>query len=57
MGLGKTIQTISFLAYLYFEKGITGPFLVIGPMSTLVNWYRECAKWFPVANVVTYKGS
>ena len=36
MGLGKTIQTIAFLAFLW-ERGIKGPFLVVGPVSVLSN--------------------
>jgi len=56
MGLGKTIQAISFLAYLYHGFKITRPFLICAPMSTLPNWQRELAKWFPAANVVLYSG-
>jgi SNF2 family DNA or RNA helicase len=41
MGLGKTIQTICFLNYLYYEKNLDGPFLVVAPATTLYNWYRE----------------
>lgn len=37
MGLGKTIQTISFLSHLR-SMGINGPFIVIAPLSTLANW-------------------
>lgn len=33
-GLGKTIQTISFLAHLY-QNGIKGPHLITVPSSTL----------------------
>uniref|UniRef100_A0A803L7Z2 ATP-dependent DNA helicase DDM1 n=1 Tax=Chenopodium quinoa TaxID=63459 RepID=A0A803L7Z2_CHEQI len=34
MGLGKTIQTIGFLAHLK-GKGLDGPYMVIAPLSTL----------------------
>ena len=44
MGLGKTLQTIAFLGYLRYVKGIDGPFLVIVPKSTLNNWKREFNK-------------
>ena len=57
MGLGKTIQTISLLAYLMEVKDNKGPFLVVVPLSTLSNWVNEFAKWSPSANVVTYKGN
>ncbi|RDB15389.1 ISWI chromatin-remodeling complex ATPase ISW2 [Hypsizygus marmoreus] len=45
MRLGKTLQTISFLAYLKHFRGISGPHLVVVPKSTLQNWQREFAKW------------
>ncbi len=41
MGLGKTIQTISTLAYLASNYGNWGPHLVIVPTSILVNWEIE----------------
>ena len=52
MGLGKTIQAISFLAFLREHKQVTGPHLVIGPMSTLTNWTNEFRRWFPTCRVV-----
>jgi ATP-dependent DNA helicase len=36
MGLGKTVQTIGFLSHLR-NKGILGPYLILGPLSTLVK--------------------
>ncbi|KAA6410036.1 MAG: hypothetical protein FRX48_06650 [Lasallia pustulata] len=56
MGLGKTIQTISFLAYLR-ERGTSGPFLVVAPLSTLSNWIEEFARWTPSIPVVLYHGT
>lgn len=47
MGLGKTLQTIAFLGYLKFCKGINGPHLVVVPKSTLRNWEREVGRWIP----------
>ena len=44
MGLGKTVQSISMLAHLT-EQGVTGPFMVVGPLSTLHNWANEFKKW------------
>jgi len=46
MGLGKTIQTIAFYCFL-LEMGITGPFLVIAPLSTIPNWLSEFSKFAP----------
>lgn len=44
MGLGKTIQTIGFLAHLK-GKGLDGPYLVIAPLSTLSNWLNEISRY------------
>lgn len=55
MGLGKTIQSITFLYEIYM-KGIEGPFLVIAPLSTIPNWEREFRTWTEL-NVVVYHGS
>ena len=38
MGLGKTLQTISFLAYLKYERKLEGPSLVICPLS-VHHWH------------------
>eukprot|EP01091_Cochliopodium_minus_P019790 TRINITY_DN8430_c0_g1_i1.p1 TRINITY_DN8430_c0_g1~~TRINITY_DN8430_c0_g1_i1.p1 ORF type:complete len:1101 (+),score=344.95 TRINITY_DN8430_c0_g1_i1:393-3305(+) len=45
MGLGKTVQALSFLQYLYTEQNVTGPFLVVAPLSTIEQWYRETLTW------------
>lgn len=57
MGLGKTIQTLSLLNYLYEKQLIEGPFLVIAPASTLLNWQKECNLWSPALNSVVYIGN
>ena len=57
MGLGKTVQTISLLAYLMEEKQNSGPFLVIVPLSTMSNWASEFARWAPDINVVRIEGA
>ena len=51
MGLGKTVQTIGFLSHLR-SKGVLGPYLVIGPLSTLSNWVNEFHKFCPSFPVV-----
>jgi len=56
MGLGKTIQCISFLAHL-IAQGVKGPYLVVGPLSTLANWTKEFVKWTPEIPVIMYHGS
>eukprot|EP01062_Namystynia_karyoxenos_P026815 TRINITY_DN2071_c0_g3_i1.p1 TRINITY_DN2071_c0_g3~~TRINITY_DN2071_c0_g3_i1.p1 ORF type:complete len:762 (+),score=290.59 TRINITY_DN2071_c0_g3_i1:96-2381(+) len=55
MGLGKTIMTISYFAGL-LEAKITGPHLIVVPLSTLRNWEKEFAKWVPRARVTVYHG-
>eukprot|EP00536_Pseudo-nitzschia_multiseries_P015086 jgi/Psemu1/216821/e_gw1.818.6.1 len=47
MGLGKTIQTISLLCHLKETEGITGPSLIICPLSVLSSWSNEMSKWAP----------
>ena len=47
MGLGKTLQTISFLAHLKFNLGVSGPHLVICPLSVLSSWMSELKRFCP----------
>lgn len=56
MGLGKTIQTIGFLAHLK-GMGIHGPFLIVAPLSTLSNWVNEFNRFVPSMSVLLYHGS
>lgn len=56
-GLGKTIQTIAYLAHLIEKKKQPGPFLVIVPLSTISNWKNEFDKWAPGITKVVYKGT
>ena len=55
MGLGKTIQSITFLQQVT-NYGITGPYLIIVPLSTIGNWQREFETWTDM-NVIIYHGS
>src|SRR5437868_3991369 len=53
MGLGKTLQTLSWLAWLYNENaGHRKPALVICPASVLHNWRREAEKFTPHLKVL-----
>jgi ATP-dependent DNA helicase len=56
MGLGKTLQTIAFIAHLY-EQGIRGPFLIIAPLSTIQNWYNEFQRFTPDIPAIVYHGA
>ncbi|XP_065873619.1 ATP-dependent DNA helicase DDM1 isoform X2 [Euphorbia lathyris] len=55
MGLGKTIQTIGFLAHLKGNQ-LDGPYLVIAPLSTLSNWVNEISRFAPSLNSIIYHG-
>lgn len=46
MGLGKTVQCIATIA-LMIQRGVPGPFLVCGPLSTLPNWMAEFKRFTP----------
>jgi ATP-dependent DNA helicase len=56
MGLGKTVQTIGFLSHLR-HKGILGPYLIIGPLSTTPNWVNEFKRFCPEFPVILYHGT
>lgn len=56
-GLGKTLQTISLVAYLYEYRGITGPHIVITPKSTLGNWVNEFKRFAPIIRVTKFHGN
>lgn len=56
MGLGKTLQTIAFLAFLR-TKGVLGPFLIAAPLSTVANWVNEVRKFTPDIPVLLYHGT
>lgn len=41
------MQTISFFCYLKETCGVTGPSLVVCPMTVLASWCKELQKWAP----------
>lgn len=55
MGLGKTIQCIAHIAMM-IERKVTGPFLVVAPLSTLPNWINEFKRFAPEVSVLLYHG-
>lgn len=68
-GLGKTIQTIAFLAAVFGkdpesklasnkvkETGKNGPVLIICPSSVILNWESEFSKW-STFSVSVYHGA
>jgi len=57
MGLGKTLQTISLLCYLKEYENISGPSLVICPLSVLYSWCNELSKWAPDLKFLRFHSS
>lgn len=57
MGLGKTLQSISLLAYLKQYQKLDGPHLVLVPLSTLGNWHREFTRWCPSIRCFRFHGT
>eukprot|EP00981_Chlorochromonas_danica_P002918 scaffold598_cov183-Ochromonas_danica.AAC.8 len=59
MGLGKTIQTVSFLHQLRYMSttNISGPFLIIAPLSLVDQWLSEISTWSPDMNCVLLHGN
>ena len=47
MGLGKTLQTLTFLSYLKKMRGAVGPSLVVAPLAVFQNWANECKAFTP----------
>ncbi|XP_048774216.2 lymphocyte-specific helicase-like isoform X2 [Ostrea edulis] len=56
MGLGKTVQCIAVISHLMY-LGVTGPFLVVAPLSTIPNWHSEFKRFAPKVPVVLYHGT
>jgi SNF2 family DNA or RNA helicase len=58
-GLGKTIQTVTFLHQLRYmpTTSIRGPFLIIAPLSLVDQWQSEIATWSPDMNCLLLHGS
>ncbi len=54
MGLGKTLQVITEI--LYLKSKCILPIIVIAPISLLINWKRECAKFAPSLKTFIHHG-
>lgn len=54
MGLGKTIQSLVFIQYILKRYKLTGPVLVVAPLSTIENWKREIREWTNLQEIVFY---
>ncbi|KAK4701965.1 ATP-dependent DNA helicase, partial [Phenoliferia sp. Uapishka_3] len=55
MGLGKTLQTIAFIAWLW-ENQVYGPFIIVVPLSVLDNWISEFRRFTPSLPLLRYYG-
>jgi SWI/SNF-related matrix-associated actin-dependent regulator of chromatin subfamily A member 5 len=55
--LGKTLQTILFLAWLREHRDIQGPHLVVVPLNVLDTWVSEVQRWCPTMRAVRFHGS
>ena len=54
MGLGKTAQSISTLEFQRQLCDISGPFLIIAPLTTLGHWQREVQTWTSMVGLLTH---
>ncbi|MDZ5608904.1 DEAD/DEAH box helicase [Bacillus pseudomycoides] len=57
MGLGKSIQTITYLLYVKENRLQTGPALIVAPTSVLGNWQKEFERFAPNLQVQLHYGS
>ncbi|XP_053092059.1 E1A-binding protein p400 isoform X2 [Pangasianodon hypophthalmus] len=56
-GLGKTVQTVAYLAHLACHEGIWGPHMVVVRTCKLLNWEMEFKRWCPGLKILLYLGS
>ncbi|KAK2964236.1 putative Chromodomain-helicase-DNA-binding protein [Blattamonas nauphoetae] len=52
----NTAQSVALIHYLRRVIDVTGPFLIIAPLSTIPHWQRELEDWTDI-NGVVYHGS
>jgi SNF2 family DNA or RNA helicase len=57
MGLGKTVQLLSLLAYEHQSGRSSGPTLLVCPMSLVGNWEKEAERFTPDLGVYVHHGS
>ncbi|KAI3506258.1 hypothetical protein L1887_28615 [Cichorium endivia] len=57
LGLGQTIQAITYLTLLNHLEDEPGPHLIVCPASVLENWERELKKWRPSLSLLQYHGA
>ena len=47
MSLGKTLQAISSVGWMTYERHEPGPFLIVISVSTFAAWVQEFSRWLP----------
>ncbi|KAG0046108.1 hypothetical protein BGZ83_008703 [Gryganskiella cystojenkinii] len=57
IGLGKTIQIISFLAGLHYSGKLDGPVVIVCPATLLKQWVKEFHRWWPPLRVAILHSS
>lgn len=58
MGLGKTLQTLTLLQHMKEKNMLAGkPALIVAPVSLLVNWASEAARFTSDLSVAKYYGA
>ncbi|XP_054906487.1 E1A-binding protein p400 isoform X5 [Poeciliopsis prolifica] len=55
-GLGKTVQTVAYLAHLAGQEGIWGPHLIVVRTCKLLSWELEFKRWCPGLKILLYQG-
>ncbi|GAC1466504.1 MAG: DEAD/DEAH box helicase [Chloroflexota bacterium] len=56
MGLGKTVELTSLLLHMQEQKTLTGPVLLVCPMSVVGNWEHELKRFAPSLKVLIHHG-
>ncbi|XP_028269255.1 E1A-binding protein p400 isoform X3 [Parambassis ranga] len=56
-GLGKTVQTVAYMAHLAGQEGIWGPHLIVVRMCKLLSWEVEFKRWCPGLKILLYLGN
>ncbi|KAM4577931.1 E1A-binding protein p400 isoform 2-T2 [Fundulus diaphanus] len=56
-GLGKTVQTVAYLAHLAGQEAIWGPHLIVVRTCKLLSWELEFKRWCPGLKILLYLGN
>ncbi|BGP31707.1 Putative ATPase [Rhodotorula toruloides] len=56
MGTGKTLQSITLLAFIYSVFGAKQPAIVVLPKAVQQNWAEELKRWAPSLPFMVYAG-